>query len=448
MNPNKCILGVSSLQFLGHHVSEKGLQPSQSNVAAIVEYERPRTRKQLLTFLGMVQFYSRFVERLAELLNPPYVLTRTGHSRFTWTMEAEDSFVEVKRRLANATILAHPSDSADIELVTDASEVAMGAVLNQVTGEVRRPLAFWSKTLKPLKQKWSCCERELYACFSAIRHFRYFLESRDFVLRTDHKPIVTKFHCDSLAASPRKARFIDYIVQFTDRVEHVSGNANVADALSRPNGSPQINSILPQVAAIDYLELAMQQRFDPEIVEMRNSNTSSLVLKEVPLAESGVHILCDDSMRKLRPVIPASMRFHVFCYFHNLAHPEIRGSVRLLTVEVVWNGIRKDVATWARQCLECCRSKVQRHTLALFQEISYPPTSCFTHVYVDLTGPLPPSNGYTCLMVAVCRFSRYFQAIPMKGITAEECASSFVSGWVSLVGSPSHVYCDRGSQFK
>ena len=71
---------------------------------------------------------------------------------------------------------------------------------------------------------------------------------------------------------------------------------------------------------------------------MRNSNTSSLVLKEVLLAESVVHILCNDFMRKLRPVIPTSMRFHVFCYFHNLAHPGIIGSVRLLTdVAVEWN---------------------------------------------------------------------------------------------------------------
>ena len=90
--------------------------------------------------------------------------------------------------------------------------------------------------------------------------------------------------------------------------------------------------------------------------------------------------------------------------------------------------MRKDVATWARQCLQYFRSKIQRHTLAPFQEISSPPTSRFTHVHVDLTGPLPPSNGYTYLMVAVSRFSRYFQAIPIKGINAEECASSFVSG--------------------
>ena len=150
-------------------------------------------------------------------------------------------------------------------------------------------------------------------------------------------------------------------------------------------------------------------------------------------------------MRKLRPVIPASMRFYLFCYFHNLAHPEIRGSVRLLTDVVVWNETSKDVATWARQCLQCSRSKV--HTLAPFQKISSLPTSRFTHVYVDLTGHLPPSNGYRFLKVAVFRFSCYFQAIPIKGITAEECASSFLSGWVSLFGSPSHVYCDCGSQF-
>ena len=161
VNSNKCILGVSSLQFLVHHVSEKGLQLSQSNVTAIVEYERPRTRKQLLTFPGIVQFYSRFVEHLAELLNPLHALTRTGHARFTWTMEAEYSFVEVERRLANATILAHPSDSSDIELVTDASEVAMGAVLNQIIGEVRHPLEFWSKTLNAFEQKWSYYKRLL-----------------------------------------------------------------------------------------------------------------------------------------------------------------------------------------------------------------------------------------------------------------------------------------------
>ena len=179
---------------------------------------------------------------------------------------------------------------------------------------------------------------------------------------------------------------------------------------------------------------------------MWTANTSALILKEVPLAEAGVKILCDDSLGKLRPIVPNSMRLSVFHHFYNLSHPGIRVSVRLLTGVVVWKGIKKDVASWARECLQCSHSKVQRHTVAPFKQVSPPPKSRFTHVYVDLTGPLPPSNGFSYLMVIVRRFSRCIQAVSMKGITAEECADSFVTGWVSLFGSPAYIYCDRGAQ--
>ena len=170
-------------------------------------------------------------------------------------------------------------------------------------------------------------------------------------------------------------------------------------------------------------------------------------MKEVSLAEAGVKILCDDSLGKLRPIVPNSMRLSVLHHSLNLSHPGIRGSVRLLTGVVVWKGIKKDVASWARECLQCSRSKVQRHTVAPFKQVSPPPKSRITHVYVDLTSSLPPSNGFSYLMVIVCKFSRYIQAVPMKGITAEECADSFVTDWVSTFGSPAHIYCDRGAQF-
>ena len=90
----------------------------------------------------MVQIYSRFANHLVEFLNPLHALTKNGHARFIWMLEADDSFEEVKRRLPNATILAHPSDSTEFELVSDASKITVGSVLRQVTGKVRRPLAF------------------------------------------------------------------------------------------------------------------------------------------------------------------------------------------------------------------------------------------------------------------------------------------------------------------
>ena len=80
-------------------------------------------------------------------------------------------------------------------------------------------------------------------------------------------------------------------------------------------------------------------------------------------------------------------------------------------------------------------------------EINPPPSERFTHVYIDIAGPLPPSNGYSYLLMIIDRYSRFIQAVPLRGITAEECPSAFVHGWVSLFGSPMHMYCDRGAQF-
>ena len=150
---------------------------------------------------------------------------------------------------------------------------------------------------------------------------------------------------------------------------------------------------------------------------------------------------------RLRPVIPVFLRASVFKHFHSLAHPGIRESIVLLTEKVVWIGIKKHVAQWTRECLQCNRSKIQRHNRAPLEEVTPPPNERFTHVYVDITGPLPLSKGYSYLLVIIDRYSRFMQAVPLQGISAEECPSAFVQSWVSLFGGPSHIYCDRGAQF-
>ena len=447
VNHKKCIFGVDNLHFLGHHISAEGLRPSQTNVDAILTYKQPTTRKQLLRFLGMVQFYSRFLPNLALHVGPLYNSTHGKYAKITWSPDTVWHFQQVKSLLANATVLAHPNSLSNIELITDASETAMGAVLNQVSNGHCQPLAFWSKTLKPHEQKWSCFERELFACYSAIRHFRYFLESRDFILKTDHKPIVAKFQSSSPASSPRQARFFDYITQFTNKVEHVSGSKNVADALSRPVESSAINAILPNTPSIDYLTLAREQERDPEVSELRHNNTTSLSLVEVPLADHDVSVLCDDSQGRLRPIAPSSMRLKIFQHIHNWSHPGVTTGNKLVGSRFVWPGMRKDVAQWTRECQACAKTKINRHNVAPLDFVSPPPKGRFTHIYVDLTGPLGTSKGYNYIMVVIDRFSRYFQAIPLVGITAEECVDAFTRHWVAIFGCPEHIFCDRGTQF-
>ena len=116
---------------------------------------------------------------------------------------------------------------------------------------------------------WSCFERELFDCYASIEHFQYFLEGRDFTLKTDHKLIVKKFQHNFPAASPRQARYIDYILQFTSNIKHVSGKVNIADTLSRPFEPPLINLLTPVNKPIDFLELAIAQRSNSKCEELQ-----------------------------------------------------------------------------------------------------------------------------------------------------------------------------------
>ena len=171
-----------------------------------------------------------------------------------------------------------------MELFVDASEKAIGAVLQQVVDGERQLLAFWSKLLDAGQQKWSCYERGLYVFYASIRHFQYVLDARLFTLYTDHRPVVNWFYSRT-SASPRQSRHLDLIAQFTNDVRHVAGPDNIADALSRPFEPPLLNAILPELPSVDYLDVALAQRRDTEISQLRLDNDSSLDLEELPLAD-------------------------------------------------------------------------------------------------------------------------------------------------------------------
>ena len=448
----KCIVAVQSLSFLGYHVSSGGIAPLPTKVAAIRDFKLPRTKRQLKTYLGMYQFYARFVPNSAQWTQPLHDLASdTSSTRpITWDEESIQQFEESKTALATATLLAFPDPEAETQLVTDASENSIGCVLQQVRNDITTPLAFWSKGLTNAQKHWSVFEKELFACYASLKHFRYYLEAKEFTLRTDHRPVVTKFYSNTRAASPRQERFFDFISQMTNKVEHVDGKENVADIFSRPiPPHPHLNAILPNpgTTGIDYIKVAAEQRDDSTLQSLRQDHRSGLRLKEVPLGDTGATLFCDDSQGRLRPYVPQSMCFAVFRHFHSGSHPGIQAGIKLISRLVVWYNMRGDITKWTRECQQCARSKIHRHTTAPLESVTPPPSGRFTHVYVDLTGPLPVSNGHSYIMVIVDRFSRFFQAVPLRGITAEECVDAFTRHWVSLFGCPTNVYTDRGRQF-
>ncbi|CAB3374818.1 Hypothetical predicted protein [Cloeon dipterum] len=179
LNPRKCVLGAESIEFLGYRVDSKGITPLPERVAAIQEFPLPMTADKLARFLGMLNYYRRFVPKYAATLAPLNALLA--------------AFEASKVELANAACLAHPKDDAPLALVTDASDIALGAVVQQCVNDVWEPLGFHSRKLSTTEKNYAPYDRELLAIYDAVKKFRYLLEG--------HQPSVKQLRVNARKAS-------------------------------------------------------------------------------------------------------------------------------------------------------------------------------------------------------------------------------------------------------
>ncbi|CAB0001535.1 unnamed protein product, partial [Nesidiocoris tenuis] len=192
VNPAKCRFGVSTLSFLGYSVNSEGIRPIPERVSSLLDAGRPDTCRDLRSFLGAINYYRRFVRRSSASQAPLHEYLKGKHKRtdrIEWTPDLQAAFDRCKSDLANATLLVHPRADLPLVLKVDASDVAIGGVLEQIRDSLAEPLGFFSRKLGGAELRYSTYDRELLAIYSAIRHFRHHIEGRPLTVYTDHKPL-------------------------------------------------------------------------------------------------------------------------------------------------------------------------------------------------------------------------------------------------------------------
>jgi transposase InsO family protein len=377
------------------------------------------------------------------------------------------------------------------------------------TAAARSRLGFFSQKLSPAETRYSTFDRELLAIYSSILHFRHLLEGRSFIIFTDHLPLVGAIGHVSDPCSDRQRRQLSFIAEFLTEILHISGPSNVvADALSRPAQDPAADGCrrvevqpvvagrwgppsgplagstpvvaaawlrhhpgfssssavgeLPSCAAaaappsapagvaagseaaeppVDVRDIAAVQ---PACADcQRAASSPSLPVLEVDM--SGHCLLVEVSSGVMRPLVPQRFRRAIFQAVHGLAHAGIRATRRMIASRFLWPNLAKDVADWCRSCQACQRAKVK--AAAAVQPIAVPMLR-FSHVHIDIVGPLPCSqDGFSYVLTTVDRSTRWAEALPLKGIAAADCAEVFIAVWVARYGVPSVVTSDRGVQF-
>ena len=368
LKPSKCHFCLPQVKYLGHIVSAKGIQPDSAKLEAVTKYPTPRNIEELRAFLGLANYYRRFVQSYAHIAGPLYNLTRKSIAGYKWTECCEESFVQLKQALTSPPILAYPKFDTMFTVSMDASDTAMGAVLSQIQEGKERVIAYWSRQLDKAQRHYSTIEREALAVVSAIKEFYPYLYGFKFELVTDHNPLISLKGLHNVGG--RITRWILFLQQFDFTIVYKLGRSNGnADALSRVPGVEK--HLVNVISGLDVLgdqdQIRKFQRDDEVIARTiqaieRNINLPQQLakLKKELVVKNGVLCRCFQATKGDNPfwqvVVPVTLRDSVLKKLHDESgHLGLKKTLSKIQERVYWTGYEDDVRRWIQECGLCQR---------------------------------------------------------------------------------------------
>nr|XP_054759433.1 uncharacterized protein LOC129265467 [Lytechinus pictus] len=237
LKKEKCVFLKDEVDYLGHTITAKGLRPTGDKVQAITNAPEPKSVKELRSFLGLLNYYGKFLPDLASNLEPLHRLLRKD-ARWQWGNEQKQAFVRAKKLLNSTRVLAHYNPAEQLILACDASPYGIGAVLaHRFSDGTEKPIGFASRTLNVAERRYSQLDKEGLAIVFGVKRFHQYLYGRKFEIITDHKPLLGLFgerKAIPQMASPRVQRWAITLAAYEYEIKYKAGEKNSnADALSR-----------------------------------------------------------------------------------------------------------------------------------------------------------------------------------------------------------------------
>ncbi|KAM2449536.1 hypothetical protein PS1_019631 [Malus domestica] len=458
LNWEKCHFMVKQGIVLGHIVSARGIEVDKSKIDLVRYLPSPTLVREVRSFLGHAGFYRRFIKEFSKISTPLCRLLQKDVT-FDFNEECEKAFKHLKEMLTSAPIIRPPDWSIPFELMCDASDYALGAVLGQRKDKQPHVIYYASRTLNNAQLNYSTTEKELLAVVFALDKFRSYLLGTKVIIYTDHAAL--KYLLTKKEAKPRLIRWMLLLQEFDIEIRDKKGSENVvADHLSRlvyeedvipiPETFPDEQLMSLQVSEpwyADLVNLLVSKRFPSEFTRHQRDklrHDARFFVWDDPYLWK----FCPDQI--IRRCVHDSECHSILSFCHTYAcgghFGTQRTALKVLQCGFYWPSIFKDAKTF---CLTCDKCQRMGGISARDQmpQVSILNVEIFDVWGIDFMGPFPSSYGFMYILLAVDYVSKWVEAKATRTNDSKVVAYFMRTNIFARFGMPRVIISDGGSHF-